>query len=211
MNLPTVPSPLSPQVPPSVMPAGSVVLRRGQTCDEVLHVRRGRVQVGLLGEEGMAHQLATIDGPFWLEASATLLHQPHAVDALAETALEIERVPAAVFAAELQALPPVSRELLLDLARAQRQQTEVAISRLSKDADARCAQWLLQQAEPRHEGEGLGVTLRERKRAIAAQLGMAPETFSRVLRHLRERQLIAGTGRQIWLPNPQALRELAGA
>jgi CRP-like cAMP-binding protein len=56
----------------------------------------------------------------------------------------------------------------------------------------------------------LVVTLRERKRTIAAQLGMAPETFSRVLRHLRDRQLISGSGRVLGLPNLQALRELAG-
>ena len=30
------------------------------------------------------------------------------------------------------------------------------------------------------------------------------------LRHLRERQLISGGGRVLGLPNPQALRELAG-
>jgi CRP-like cAMP-binding protein len=57
----------------------------------------------------------------------------------------------------------------------------------------------------------LAVKLTERKRNIAAQLGIAPETFSRVLRHLRERQLISGGGRVLGLPNPQALRELAGA
>ncbi len=47
-------------------------------------------------------------------------------------------------------------------------------------------------------------------RTTAAQLGISPETFSRVLRHLRERQLIIGGSRVLDLPNPQALRELAG-
>lgn len=39
---------------------------------------------------------------------------------------------------------------------------------------------------------------------------MAPETLSRVLRHLREQDLISGGGRFLGLPNLQALRELAG-
>ena len=54
------------------------------------------------------------------------------------------------------------------------------------------------------------VQLQERKRSIAAQLGIAPETLSRVLRLLRERQLISGGGRVVGLPNPHALRALAG-
>ena len=95
-------------------------------------------------------------------------------------------------------------------ARAHRQQTELAVSRLAKDAEARCAEWLLRHAEATGTAGGLTVNLRERKRTIASQLGIAPETFSRVLRHLRERQLISGAGRVLGLPNPQALRELAG-
>ncbi|MFH7346699.1 helix-turn-helix domain-containing protein, partial [Pseudomonas syringae group genomosp. 7] len=72
-------------------------------------------------------------------------------------------------------------------------QTELAVSRLAQDAEARCAQWLLQHAQPCDDG-ALRVTLHLRKRLIAAQLGIAPETLSRVLRHLREHGLIAGTG-----------------
>ena len=48
-----------------------------------------------------------------------------------------------------------------------------------------------------------------RKRLIAAQLGIAPETFSRVLRQLREHGLIAGRGNVIDLPKPAALEVLA--
>ena len=54
------------------------------------------------------------------------------------------------------------------------------------------------------------VTLHQRKRLIAAQLGIAPETFSRVLRHLRELGLIHGTGNVLALPQPRALQSMAG-
>ncbi|TXT41412.1 MAG: Crp/FNR family transcriptional regulator [Comamonadaceae bacterium] len=56
----------------------------------------------------------------------------------------------------------------------------------------------------------MAVELQQRKRSIATQLGIAPETFSRVLRHLREQSLISGTGRVLNLVNPNALRSLAG-
>jgi hypothetical protein len=39
----------------------------------------------------------------------------------------------------------------------------------------------------------MAVLLQQRKRAIVGQLGIAPETLSRVLRHLRERSLISGS------------------
>ena len=53
--------------------------------------------------------------------------------------------------------------------------------------------------------------LRQRKRLIAAQLGIAPETLSRVLRQLRERSLISGSGRVLNLLDLNGLRALAGA
>jgi CRP-like cAMP-binding protein len=132
------------------------------------------------------------------------------VDAVAETDVDLQFVSVSDFVAEVKRLPQASKNLLMDMARSQRQQTEMAVSRLAKDADARCAEWLLRHAQPDEGVGGLAVKLTDRKRNIAAQLGIAPETFSRVLRHLRDRQLISGGGRVLGLPNPQALRELAG-
>ncbi len=49
----------------------------------------------------------------------------------------------------------------------------------------------------------------ERKCFIAAQLGIAPETFSRVLRNLREYGLVRGSGKVLSLPLPVALEAVA--
>ncbi len=187
------------------------MLRRGECTDQVLHLERGRVMLGLLDQGGLHHQLGVVEGPFWLEASSGLLGLPHAVDAVAETEVSLQSVALADFRNHVDRLPEPSRSLLSDLARAQRQQTELAISRLAKDADARCAQWLMQHAERDPSTNRLQVNLHERKRNIAAHLGIAPETFSRILRQLRERELISGRGRVLQLVNPDALRTLAGA
>lgn len=196
--------------PVSAVGAGTVLLHRGDPVDHIVHVMQGRVIVGILLDGQMAHLLGVVEGPFWLEAASGLLGLTHAVDAVAETPVQLQRVSVADFVAEVKALPEASQTLLMDMARSQRQQTEMAVSRLAKDADARCAEWLLRHAEPVDLSGSLAVKLTERKRTIAAQLGIAPETFSRVLRHLRDRQLISGGGRVLGLPNPQALRELAG-
>ena len=192
------------------LPAGAVLLKRGGAVDRVVHVVQGRVVLGVMAEGLMAHQLGVVEGPFWLEAASALLGLPHVVDALAETDVQLRFVPVPEFLAQVKTLPKTSQNLLRDMAQSQRQQTELGVSRLAKDADARCAEWLLRHAKPDEFLGGLAVKLTERKRTIAAQLGMAPETFSRVLRHLRERQLIIGGGRILGLPNPQALQELAG-
>jgi CRP-like cAMP-binding protein len=118
-------------------------------------------------------------------------------------------MPMAEFQAALAANRQLSTTMLTGLAQAHREQTELAVSRLAKGAEARCAEWLLQHAESNDKG-GCAVQLQQRKRLIAAQLGIAPETLSRVLRHLRERSLISGSGRTVNLVDPSGLRSLAG-
>lgn len=200
---------LSPS-PADEVPCGTVLLRRGQVANKALHLLSGRVSFGVIEEGILVHQLGVVDGPFWLEAAAAMLGLPHAVDAMAESAVRLQNIPLAQFKSQLKNLPEPVHSLMLDLAKAQRQQIEVAVSRLAKDADARFAEWLLRHAEPADAQGSLAVILRDRKRLIAAQLGIAPETFSRVLKHLRDRKLISGGGRVLNLLDLSGLQSLAG-
>lgn len=189
--------------------AGAVLLKRGGLPAAVLHVESGRVALGLLDGDTLAHQLGEIQGPFWLEATAAVLGLPGVVDAVAETEVVLRRIPLPQFRQSLAAMPLAARTVLQDVATAHRRQTELAVSRFAKDAEARCAEWLLRHAQAGEKGV-LAVPLDQRKRLIAAQLGIAPETLSRVLRHLRERSLISGTGRVLKVIDPRGLRTLAG-
>ena len=200
---------LSPS-PADEVPCGTVLLRRGQVANKALHLLSGRVSFGVIEEGILVHQLGVVDGPFWLEAAAALLGLPHAVDAMAESAVRVQNIPLAQFKSQIKNLPEPVHTLMLDLAKAQRQQIEVAVSRLAKDADARFAEWLLRHAEPADAQGSLAVILKDRKRLIAAQLGIAPETFSRVLKHLRDRKLISGGGRVLNLLDLTGLQSLAG-
>jgi len=200
---------LSP-TPADEVPCGTVLLRRGQVANKALHLLSGRVAFGVIEEGILVHQLGVVDGPFWLEAAAALLGLPHVVDAMAESAVRVQNIPLSRFKSHLKNLPEPVHTLMLDLAKAQRQQIEVAVSRLAKDADARFAEWLLRHAEPADAQGSLAVILKDRKRLIAAQLGIAPETFSRVLKHLRDRKLISGGGRVLNLLDLTGLQSLAG-
>ncbi len=188
---------------------GGVVLRRTVMADAVVHVESGRIALGLMDGAGLTHLLGTAVGPFWLEATAAILGKPSLVDAVAETPVVLRRLPLGDFAAWMGSLPESAQVVLRDVATAHWQQAELAVSRLAKDAEARCAEWLLRHAQTSPQGS-VAVMLQQRKRLIAAQLGIAPETLSRVLRHLRERSLISGSGRVVNLVDPIGLRSLAG-
>ena len=134
-----------------------------------------------------------------------MLGLPVPVDMVADTRVLVRRLPIEGFRRDLARMPEGARGLLLDMALGYRQQSELAVSRLAQDAEARFAKWLLSHATADHSG-AMQVTLHQRKRLIAAQLGIAPETFSRVLRHLREAGLVDGTGNVLSLPQPRAPR-----
>lgn len=188
---------------------GEPLLRRAQATAWVSYVESGRVALGLMEGDAMVHQLGVLDGPCWLEATSAVLDLPHVVDAMADTEVLLRRVPVAEFRHSLAGMPEAAQAVLHDVAMAHRRQTEFAVSRLAKDAEARCAEWLLSHAQAGDKG-GMAVLLQQRKRSIAAQLGIAPETLSRVLRHLRERSLISGSGRVLNLVDPSGLKSLAG-
>jgi len=200
---------INPSAERQVVARGAFLLRRSVSSSWVSYLESGRVALGVMDGDAMEHQLGVVEGPCWLEATSAVLNLPHAVDAVAETEVSLYRVSVADFRRSLSDLPKPAQDVLHDVAMAHRQQTELAVSRLAKDAEARCAEWLLRHAQTGDQGV-MAVLLQQRKRSIAAQLGIAPETLSRVLRHLRERSLISGSGRILNLLDPTGLRSLAG-
>ncbi len=188
---------------------GEALLRRAESSPWVAYLESGRVSIGVMDGDAMEHQLGLVEGPCWLEATSAVLNLPNAVDAIADTDVCLRQMAVAEFRQILSDLPQAVQEVLHDVAMAHRQQTELAVSRLAKDAEARCAEWLLRHAKTGEKGV-MAVQLQERKRSIAAQLGIAPETLSRVLRHLRERSMISGSGRLLNLVDPNGLKSLAG-
>ena len=200
---------LDPRTPADVLPAGSLLCARNERATSVLHLDSGRVLLGVREGELLRHQLGTVEGPCWLDVAPALLGQPSVADLVADTTVQVRRVGRSELVRAVATLPQAVQDLVRDLAWSSYQQTELAVSRLAQDAEARCAQWLLRHAHNAEDG-GLRVTLHQRKRLIAAQLGIAPETLSRVLRHLREHGLITGTGNVLNLPQPRALQMVAG-
>ncbi len=203
-----VPS-LDSQSAASAVEAGQVVLSRGTRPLSVHFIESGRVALGVLDGQSLVHQIGVLEGPCWLDASSAVLDESGLVDGVAASSLLVRSVSVIEFKQLMGSMSKPAWAVVLDLALSHRRQTEFAISRLAKDAESRCAEWLLSHAVRQEEGV-LAVELQQRKRSIATQLGITPETFSRVLRHLRDQSLISGTGRVLHVINPQALRAVAG-
>jgi hypothetical protein len=110
--------------PVEELPGGTVLLRRGQVANKVMHLLRGRVAFGVIEQGVLVHQLGVIEGPLWLEAAAATLSLPHAVDALAETPVTLQSMSLGQLKSHLKNLPEPLHTLMLDLAKAQRQQID---------------------------------------------------------------------------------------
>ena len=198
------------QADPQSLGVGHRLFSRGQPVSQVVYLLQGRVGLGLYQDDHAPHRLSRMMAPGWLDLSAAVLNQPMSYDAVAETPLVVKCIDLAHFQHWLGQQASLTRELIHDLAQGQRQMAELSVSRLAMDAQARCAEWLLDHAESDNR-ESLAVQFTQRKRQIAEQLGIAPETLSRVLRDLRERGFIRGRGRVLDVVDPNGLRHLVGA
>lgn len=200
------------EIPEEAAPSGTVLLRRSVTADYVIYIESGRVTIGVFGRgtdpEDVERQLGAVEGPCWLDVPAAILNVPSAFDAITQTDVRLRRLPIGEFRAWLGGCAPGVQSMMMDLARANRHQTELSLIRLVKDAQARCAEWLLVHATVNTEGHHT-VHLNLYKKDLAAELGIVPETLSRILQNLRELRLIDGRGRIVTLCDPVGLEAVA--
>lgn len=209
MSLPLTFSFFDSAAAPYTASAAALLRQRSEPPPNVLFLDSGCVLLAVREAQQVRHQLGTVQGPTWLDAAFVLCNQPCPVDIVAQSQVRLRSVSRELFLHHIAELPLAVQGVMHSMAAGYCQQMQWAVSRLVQDAQARCAQWLLHHAK--NDGSGaLRVTLHQRKHIIAAQLGIAPETLSRVLRHLRQHGLITGSGNVLALPKPHALQLVAG-
>lgn len=186
---------------------GEIVFRRGTAADSLVALTDGQAACGWL-EPGRALSVERVlHGPAWLALAGALHDKRHGCDAVAQTALTLTEIPV-----DPLRLLMVRRPLLalrfVDLLAQEVGRQELRLHELMhKDASARLAAWLCHQFDGRAQPV---LRLAERKRDIASQLGMTPETLSRLMRQLSERGLIAVSGYTVRVLDSAALQHLAG-
>ncbi|MED5622431.1 Crp/Fnr family transcriptional regulator [Ideonella sp. BN130291] len=191
--------------------AGAQVLRRSEAASSLWLVSRGSVALGLRCGPTL-QQRRSVDAGEWLDLGSALLHGQYGEDAEAQTDAVLHRLPLPAVLRCAQAHPSVMPALATALAAQVRGLVEGTRGLMTKDVLARCATWLLAQAELQRDAEGRltgRLQLQVRKRSVAQQLGTTAETFSRTLRHLSRQGLIDVRGYAISLLQVQALQRLA--
>lgn len=191
-----------------LVPAGAPIFERHEQAESLVLLQRGEVALGYRDADGVFHIERPVRGPAWLDQSAAWLSDHHALDARAASEAVIVEIPREAIQAQLQAHPGLARRLLNCLAREVQSLTMNTHDLMHKDAPARFAAWLVQRCEG-IDGPQAVVRLGERKRDIASQLAITPETLSRLMRSLTRQGLISVAGYTVQVLDLAALRRLA--
>lgn len=186
---------------------GEELVHKGDTLRDLQIVIQGQVRVALRLPNGTERVIELVgrgetfgeaclveDTPTPYHVIANVNSRLLAIDGGALIA-EMQRDPAFCF----QMLKRVSKRLLGMLT-----DTEVCAQR---SGTQRVACFLMRH-KPDHASESFVFELPASKRDVAAKIGLAPETFSRVLARLRQQGAIRVQGRRIEIKRSQVLMDL---
>ena len=196
---------------PRFVPQGADVFTQHETARSLVFVREGDAALGWCTADGQFRIERPVRGPGWLDQSSAWIDAPHSIDARAMSPLVVVELPREDVQALLISQPSLARRLIANLASQVHTLTVNTYGLMHKDAPARFAQWLVERCVPVSESELRGtVRLTERKRDIASQLAITPETLSRLMRSLMRQGLINVAGYTVHVADLEGLRRIAG-
>jgi CRP-like cAMP-binding protein len=188
------------------VPAGESVFTDHLQAHDLVLLLSGDAVLGTRDSTGALRTERSVAGPAWLDASSAWLEQPYAMECLALSDILVAELPLRLVLAELTVQPQLAHRLCTMLARQVHALTVASRNLLHNDAPARFAQWLLYRCP--EDADECEIRLQERKRDIAQQLAMTPETLSRLMRSFESRGLISVRGYSVRVHRVPALREL---
>jgi CRP/FNR family transcriptional regulator len=180
------------------------VFHHATPCRHLYVIMHGRIQLSRLtpdGRETVIHVL----GPGELLACAALFLDrgyPATARVISPDA-RLLVLNGAAFLEKLSARSDLSFRVIAALSTRISKLTGRIESRATESAGQRVASWLLGQPE------GGRIVLKSTKKVLAEELGMTPETLSRVLAKLRQQGVIEVKRREIDILSPAKLKQLA--
>lgn len=190
---------------------GATLFARQERARSLILITEGDVALGVRGDEGAFRTERHMHGPAWLDVSAGWLGENYALDARAMSTTTVVDLPREALQSVLERNPGLSRRLITSLAREVRELAGNTHDLMHKDAPARLAAWLSERCLPDPAAPGRGqVQLPMRKRDIASQLAITPETLSRLMRSFSSQGVISVAGYTVHVLNRARLSDLAG-
>jgi CRP-like cAMP-binding protein len=188
------------------MRRGQPVFHRGESPAGFFVVVYGEIALIAPGVRGP--RLTGLVGPGRSFGEPVMfLDKPYLVDARAESDALLLRIPKEAVFAEIERNPAFARHLIAGLAARVEALVREADARAHGTAQERLAAYLLRLSGAR-EGEAT-VTLPTSKAAVASQLGLTAEHFSRILHDLARRKLLRVDRRRIVIADARSFAALA--
>ena len=168
-----------------LLPRGAVLFEQGDEPDFLHMVLEG--SVGLqAGVEHAGRTMVELFGPGELFlAAAVVLRLPYLASAVALTEIRVLMIPAEAFRDTLDRSHPLSRATTQLLARHWRLMVDQVVDLKLRSAEERLARFIARRVN--EETGADTVALPEPRTAIAARLGMTPETLSRAMTALEQK------------------------
>ena len=194
-----------------VVPANQFVFRRSDAALGAVALLQGDVALGIALADGQFRPERLVHAPAWLDLGSAWIESTHALDARAVSPATVAEVPLDVLQSLLERRSSLVRPLIAALAREVRDLTLNTHELMHKHAPARLAAWLRQRCATSAQDAGpVVVQLHERKRDIASQLAITPETLSRLMRSFMQQGVIDVSGYTVRVLDRAALDRLAG-
>lgn len=184
-----------------------VLFHEGSAADGFFIVHSGAISVHRLTPDGR-EQVIRVFYPCEAFAEVALVEgtgYPASACAIEES--QVILVRRSDFRLEIHRDPDLALRILASFSTHLKFLVETIEDLKLKQAESRVAQWLLRQSR----ATGNTIELPLAKRLLASQLGLAPETFSRILSRWREAGLVEVVGPRITLRDPAALEGQIGA
>lgn len=179
------------------------VFQHGDRCTRLYVVLEGRVQLTRICPDGREVVINAFGPGELLAGAALFLHHTYPASAQVTTnTLILLTIDGTEFLDRLRRRPDLSFRLIGALAARIAALVGRIESQFSESAPHRVGAWLLRQQAAAGTNR---VLLSSTKKAVAEELGMTPETFSRTLSKFRTEGAIETTGREIVILDAEAL------
>lgn len=191
---------------------GEHLFEQGQKADKFFVVRRGQVKLYRISIEGNERVIEVKHAnEFFVESVLFLDSREYPISAAALSDVELLAFDFNTFKEVLEESRETCFELMSNMSRYLRENINQVDNLTLQNATFRLVNYLLQQIPVEHQlDDSFQIELKTSKSIIASCLSIQPETFSRILRGLKNRQLIEVKGKLITLLDIDGLRDMLG-
>ena len=189
---------------------GEHLFEQGQSADRFYMVRSGQMKLYRVSAEGSERVIEVKHpGEVFAEAVMFLDSREYPVSASALLNTELVAFDFTTFSGVLAESQETCFQMLANMSRDLHQNINQVDYLTLQNATFRLVNYLLQQVPSQHEFEdSYEIELKTSKSVIASCLSIQPETFSRILRSLKNRELIRVHGKSIQLLDIGGLKAL---